>query len=205
MIMQYVSAFFKFWQDFIIGEDWTIAATVVWGVALIFGLVGAFVNSWYLLPIIIAGSIGWSVWGVLASNLKSTRVSLMKMIISKLLRKTLWLPMAVVIITPLVAYQLNSNVSVPMSIFLLSVTLNFFVVTMLALITSPLYRIRPLSVSLVSAFMSVWLLLDRVQPRLQELATQIDAKPYLSRNLMVLLLIVVTLSALSWLLRISLE
>ena len=60
--MKYVKAFGRFWWDFIVGDDWTVAA----GVAVALGLVAILthngVNAWWLLPLAVALLTGVSVW-----------------------------------------------------------------------------------------------------------------------------------------------
>ena len=51
--MRFISAFFAFWYDFIIGDDWTVAAGVVIGLIVTGLLVLAGVTVWWLMPIIV--------------------------------------------------------------------------------------------------------------------------------------------------------
>jgi hypothetical protein len=43
-----------FWYDFIVGDDWLVAAGVVLGLAGTYGLSEAGVSSWWLAPLLIA-------------------------------------------------------------------------------------------------------------------------------------------------------
>ena len=60
--MKYLVAFGRFWWNFIVGDDWTVAA----GVAVAIGLVGILVdhdvNAWWLLPLAVVLLTGISVW-----------------------------------------------------------------------------------------------------------------------------------------------
>lgn len=47
-------AFGAFWYDFIVGDDWLVAAGVVAGLAGTYGLSQAGVSSWWLAPLLIA-------------------------------------------------------------------------------------------------------------------------------------------------------
>jgi hypothetical protein len=62
IVWRWTRAFLAFWIDFIIGDDWTVAAAI--GVALLatWGLVEADVPAWWLLPI-----------AVLAATVRSLR------------------------------------------------------------------------------------------------------------------------------------
>jgi len=59
--VKWLSRFGLFWYDFIIGDDWHVAALVVAGLALTAIMVHvAGVNAWWLLPVIIFGALAWS-------------------------------------------------------------------------------------------------------------------------------------------------
>jgi hypothetical protein len=46
----WVKGFGRFWWDFLIGDDWTIAATVVAALAAAYGLHRAGVAAWWIVP-----------------------------------------------------------------------------------------------------------------------------------------------------------
>ena len=46
--------FGKFWWDFIVGDDWRIAAGVVLALAATAGLAAAGLAAWWLLPLVVA-------------------------------------------------------------------------------------------------------------------------------------------------------
>lgn len=59
--MKQLKAFGAFWYDFIIGDDWQVAALVVAGLGLTAILVhAAKVNAWWLLPIFAFAALAWS-------------------------------------------------------------------------------------------------------------------------------------------------
>jgi hypothetical protein len=59
--MKQIKAFGAFWYDFVIGDDWHVAALVVAGLALTAVLVHvAHVNAWWLLPLIAVAALAWS-------------------------------------------------------------------------------------------------------------------------------------------------
>ncbi len=47
-------AFGAFWWDFIVGDDWRIAAGVVLALAATAGLAAAGLAAWWLLPLVVA-------------------------------------------------------------------------------------------------------------------------------------------------------
>ncbi len=59
--MNRIKAFGAFWYDFVIGDDWHVAALIVAGLALTAILVhAARVNVWWLLPLVAFAALGWS-------------------------------------------------------------------------------------------------------------------------------------------------
>ena len=60
--MGYIIAFLKFWYDFIIGDDWTIAASIAVAVAVTFLLVRWNIQAWWLLPAAAILTLGVSLW-----------------------------------------------------------------------------------------------------------------------------------------------
>ena len=62
-MMSWLKSFGLFWWDFVIGDDWIVAAAVVAGLALTALLTHvAGVNAWWLLPILAVGLIPISIW-----------------------------------------------------------------------------------------------------------------------------------------------
>lgn len=58
--MRYITAFLAFWYDFIIGDDWTVAATVVGALLVTKLLVQMGIAAWWLLPIAVLGFLSTS-------------------------------------------------------------------------------------------------------------------------------------------------
>jgi hypothetical protein len=65
--MKQLKAFGAFWYDFIIGDDWHVAALIVIGLVVTEILThAAKVNAWWLLPIVAFIALGWSLHRVTA-------------------------------------------------------------------------------------------------------------------------------------------
>jgi hypothetical protein len=60
--MKYVVAFGRFWWNFIVGDDWTVAAGVAVAIGRVAILVDHDVNAWWLLPLAVVLLTGISVW-----------------------------------------------------------------------------------------------------------------------------------------------
>jgi hypothetical protein len=59
--MKQLKSFGAFWYDFIIGDDWHVAALIAAGLALTALLVhAAHVNAWWLLPLVAFAALAWS-------------------------------------------------------------------------------------------------------------------------------------------------
>ena len=56
IVLRWLRAFAEFWIDFIVGDDWTVAAAVLVGLLGTWGLVEAGVPAWWLLPVAALGS-----------------------------------------------------------------------------------------------------------------------------------------------------
>lgn len=59
--MSYITGFVKFWYDFIVGDDWTVAAGVVIALIITAALAHNGVAAWWLMPLaavaLLAGSL----------------------------------------------------------------------------------------------------------------------------------------------------
>ena len=57
--MKYVAGFFRFWYDFIVGDDWRIAAGVVTAIGLTALIAHRDIDAWWLMVVsVIAVLIG---------------------------------------------------------------------------------------------------------------------------------------------------
>ena len=60
--MNRIKAFGAFWYDFVIGDDWRIAAGVVVALGLTAAIAGTTVAAWWVLPVAVLLLLGASVW-----------------------------------------------------------------------------------------------------------------------------------------------
>lgn len=58
--MRPLLGFLRFWYDFVVGDDWTIAVGVVIVLGVTVVLVDAAVAGWWLLPAAVVILLGWS-------------------------------------------------------------------------------------------------------------------------------------------------
>jgi hypothetical protein len=59
--MKHLKAFGAFWYDFIVGDDWLVAALVVIGLGATALLAhAAKVNAWWFLPVVAVAALAWS-------------------------------------------------------------------------------------------------------------------------------------------------
>jgi phage shock protein PspC (stress-responsive transcriptional regulator) len=61
-VVRRIRAFGAFWYDFIVGDDWVVAVGVVIGLALTYGLSRTAVPAWWLLPLVLALLLPFSLW-----------------------------------------------------------------------------------------------------------------------------------------------
>jgi hypothetical protein len=56
IVVRWIRAFVDFWIDFVVGDDWTVAATVLVALLATWGLTQAGLLAWWLLPAAALGS-----------------------------------------------------------------------------------------------------------------------------------------------------
>jgi hypothetical protein len=61
--VKYLGAFGRFWWDFIVGDDWSVAAVIAVGLVLTYLLAHRGLNAWWLLPLAVAVVLAHSLWG----------------------------------------------------------------------------------------------------------------------------------------------
>jgi hypothetical protein len=66
--VRFLVGFGRFWYEFIVGDDWTIAAAIVAALIATSVLVRARVESWWLLPIIVIVFLTASLWRAVRSH-----------------------------------------------------------------------------------------------------------------------------------------
>jgi len=54
--------FGAFWYDFVVGDDWQVAAGVVVALAITAGLHHASVSAWWAVPVAVALLLPYSLW-----------------------------------------------------------------------------------------------------------------------------------------------
>jgi hypothetical protein len=52
IVVRWARAFVLFWWDFIVGDDWTVAAAVTAALLATYGLHRAGVQAWWLTPVV---------------------------------------------------------------------------------------------------------------------------------------------------------
>jgi tryptophan-rich sensory protein len=57
-------AFGAFWYDFVIGDDWRVAAAVVVALAVTFGVSRTSVPAWWIPPAAVVVLLPYSLWRV---------------------------------------------------------------------------------------------------------------------------------------------
>ena len=61
--MSHLRAFGRFWWNFVVGDDWRVAAGIVVAVGITWALSHNGVNAWWLLPLAVALLLAGSLWG----------------------------------------------------------------------------------------------------------------------------------------------
>lgn len=67
--MKWIRSFVLFWYDFVVGDDWRVAAGVAVALGATAGLVhAAGLNAWWLLPVAVAVLLGLSLRRAVVSS-----------------------------------------------------------------------------------------------------------------------------------------
>jgi hypothetical protein len=62
--VNWIKAFGGFWYDFIVGDDWRVAAAVVAALAITSGIARTAIPAWWVLPTVVAILLPLSLWRV---------------------------------------------------------------------------------------------------------------------------------------------
>jgi hypothetical protein len=57
-----VVAFLRFWYDFIVGDDWLVAAGIVGAIALTALIADQGVQAWWVMPLCVVALLTGSLW-----------------------------------------------------------------------------------------------------------------------------------------------
>jgi hypothetical protein len=60
--VSHLKAFGRFWWDFIVGDDWRVAAGLGVALGLTAALTHSGVNAWWLMPLGVGALLAGSVW-----------------------------------------------------------------------------------------------------------------------------------------------
>ena len=60
--MKYIKAFFLFWYEFIVGDDWVVAVGIVLALFGTDRLKRSGINSWWLTPVGVVALLAISLW-----------------------------------------------------------------------------------------------------------------------------------------------
>ncbi len=60
--MRFVFAFFRFWYDFIVGEDWRVAVGILAAIALTALIADHGVEAWWVMPLSVIALLAGSLW-----------------------------------------------------------------------------------------------------------------------------------------------
>jgi hypothetical protein len=61
-MMTYVKNFLRFWYEFIVGDDWMIAAGVVAALVVSILLARRGINAWWVVPVAVVVLLAASLW-----------------------------------------------------------------------------------------------------------------------------------------------
>jgi hypothetical protein len=174
--MKRIIAFFNFWYDFIVGGDWTIAATVAWSLAAMTQLKHSYMNVWYLLPLIAFVLIATSTHRHLNKELEADTKESDKSKFTNILPNALLLPMLAVAVLPLLIFRIKYN-SVTLALAWLPAALNLLVVSLFALCLSWINIARPFFSSTIALIATLLLERNNFQYDIQNFTEKVQKHP----------------------------
>jgi hypothetical protein len=62
LVLGWLAAFGRFWYQFIVGDDWAIAASIAAGLLAVYLLHRAGLDAWWLLPLVVIAALTLSLW-----------------------------------------------------------------------------------------------------------------------------------------------
>jgi hypothetical protein len=68
-----IIAFARFWYDFIVGDDWLLAAGVVGAIALTALIAGRGIKAWWVMPLCVIALLAGSLWRASRAAVKDAR------------------------------------------------------------------------------------------------------------------------------------
>ena len=71
--MKPIIAFARFWYDFIVGDDWLLAAGVVGAIALTALIAGQGVPAWWVMPVCVIALLAGSLWRASRAAVRDAR------------------------------------------------------------------------------------------------------------------------------------
>ncbi|MDQ2707192.1 MAG: hypothetical protein M3Z25_05955 [Actinomycetota bacterium] len=66
--MKRIHAFFAFWYDFVVGDDWRVAVGVIVALVLTYAISTTGAPAWWVLPAAVAVLLPWSLWRAARSH-----------------------------------------------------------------------------------------------------------------------------------------
>ena len=60
--MRLITGFARFWWDFIVGDDWTVAVGIAAAIGLTAALAHNDVTAWWLMPLAVVALLSFSLW-----------------------------------------------------------------------------------------------------------------------------------------------
>jgi hypothetical protein len=64
-VLSRLCSFAQFWYDFVVGDDWRVAAGVAVGLGATYGVSRTSVPAWWILPAVVVSLLPVSLWRVI--------------------------------------------------------------------------------------------------------------------------------------------
>ena len=68
--MSRLRSILAFVYDFVVGDDWRLALAVVLGLLVTWTLAARDLAAWWVMPVVVAAALGWSLWRARRAELR---------------------------------------------------------------------------------------------------------------------------------------
>lgn len=155
--MKYLLGFLRFWRNFIIGDDPTIAIAILWSFVAVYSFMKINIHAWYLVPIVTAVLFAVLLERSFRAYIAQHKQHIKPRTSSLYPVDALWMPMMVTVIIPFFIFRFAS-LEFSLERFFLPITIISILVAIAVRLLIPYFHKYPALSSFVAAGFSLALI-----------------------------------------------